>query len=87
MASSGHYIENGYNIITRFTSIPVLLLFLSHVAKKATIPVCRGRWGHGRTVRHVRTPPYRPRGIISGFEIVLHCVILPPFPPCDLASR
>ena len=43
--------------------------------------------GHGRTVRHVRTPTYRPRGIISGFEIVLHCVILPPFPPCDLVSR
>ena len=29
----------------------------------------------------------RDRGIISGFEIVLHCVILPPFPPCDFASR
>ena len=53
MASSGHYIENGYNIITRFTSIPVLLLFLSHVAKKATIPVCRGGvWAHGEACSH-----------------------------------
>ena len=43
--------------------------------------------GHNRMVRHVRTPLYRPRGIISGFAIVLHYVILPPFPPCDLASR
>ena len=43
--------------------------------------------GHNRTLRHVRTPLYRPRGIISGFEIVLHCVILPSFPPCDLALR
>ena len=46
-----------------------------------------GEGGHNRMVRHVRTPLYRPRGIISGFEIVLHCVILPPFPPCDLTSR
>ena len=48
---------------------------------------CVGERGHNRTVRHVRTPLYRPGGIISGFEIVLHGVILPPFPPCDLASR
>ena len=26
-------------------------------------------------------------GHSSGFEIVLHCVILPPFTPCDLVSR
>ena len=49
--------------------------------------LCRGKGGHNRMVRHVRTPLYRPRGLLSGFEIVLHCVILPPFPPCDLASR
>ena len=46
-----------------------------------------GERGHNRMVRHVRTPLYRPGGIISGFEIVLHYVILPPFPHCDLASR
>ena len=39
----------------------------------------RGKGGHNRMVRHDRTPLYRPRGIISGFEIVLHCVILPHF--------
>ena len=35
--------------------------------------------GHNRMVRHVRTPLYRPRGIISGFEI--NCVAL-----CHLTS-
>ena len=45
------------------------------------VPPLIGEGGHGRT------PLYRPRGIISGFEIVLHCVILPSFPPSDRASR
>ena len=45
-----------------------------------------GAWPHGEACSH--TPlHYRPRGIISGFEIVLHSVILPPFPSCELASR
>ena len=48
---------------------------------------CRGRGGHDRTSRHVRTPLYRPRGVISGFEIVLHGVILPPLPLFARAGR
>ena len=43
--------------------------------------------GHNRTSRHVRTPLYRPRGVISGFEIVLHGVILPPLPLFARAGR
>ena len=43
--------------------------------------------GHDRTSRHVRTPLYRQRGVISGFEIVLHGVILPPLPLFARAGR
>ena len=42
---------------------------------------------HDRISRHVRTPLYRPRGVISGFEIVLHGVILPPLPLFARAGR
>ena len=45
-----------------------------------------GGGGHNRMVRHVRTPLYRPRGVISGFEIVLRGVILPPFHLLPAAS-
>ena len=37
-------------------------------------------------VRHVRTPLYRPRGIISGFEIVLHCVSVSSYPHFHLVT-
>ena len=46
-----------------------------------------GDGGHDRISRHVRTPLYRPRGEISGFEIVLHGVILPPLPLFARAGR
>ena len=43
--------------------------------------------GHDRISRHVRTPLYRPRGVISDFEIVLHGVILPQLPLFARAGR
>ena len=49
--------------------------------------VGEGGGGHDRTSRHVRTPLYRPRGVISDFEIVLHGVILPPLPLFARAGR
>ena len=46
-----------------------------------------GEGGHDRISRHVRTPLYRPRGVISGLEIVLHGVILPQLPLFARAGR
>ena len=49
---------------------------------------CRGRGGgHDRISRHVPTPLYRPRGVISDFEIVLHGVILLQLPLFARAGR
>ena len=70
---------------TRTTTVRSPVDTLTHSATappslgRPTLSICRGGGGHNRMVRHVCTPVYRPRGIISGFEIVLHCVILPPF--------
>ena len=61
---------------------PVLPVPFNHLETNEVAKRVLGEGGgHNRTLRHVRTPLYRPRGIISGFEIVLRCVILPPFPP------
>ena len=46
-----------------------------------------GGGGHDRTSRHVRTSLYRPRGVISDFEIVLHGVILRPLTLFARAGR
>ena len=85
-----HFQTYLFSMVGTVVSLLALSILLLRMIAKYKHPnsSSRGRGGgHDRISRHVRTPLYRPRGVISGFEIVLHGVILPPLPLFARAGR
>ncbi len=82
-------INSGEDLCTTIggQSMIIIIGSNSNIYFKLSFYLNVGEGGHDRISRHVRTPLYRLRSIISGFEIVLHGVILPQLPLFARAGR